>query len=203
MILTGVILMLAAFGCGKQKYNVQFDGHGFVSKKTSYCAGERVTVRYDMIATDTDYHFSIDDDVDMKQSYDGGYVFTFVMPEHDVTLHVSSKNSMVYIPRNEIWDHTEEPVSLRYDRMWIYSAVAETEDAELIRRLTYAIAELDVGDSTEKEVMDYTDLLTFTFLDGTSVRIEFEENMWVAEDGIRYEVRGLDEVRSLLEELID
>lgn len=32
----------------------------------------------------------------MRQDFDGGYVITFVMPEHDVTLNAESRNSMEY-----------------------------------------------------------------------------------------------------------
>ena len=67
-LLIGVIIMLSFSACGKQKYTVNFDGGFFESKRTQYAAGEKVTVRYDIIATDTDYHFYIDDDVEMKQT---------------------------------------------------------------------------------------------------------------------------------------
>ena len=96
ILLIGVIIMLTFSACSRTKYTVNFDGAFFESKRTQYYAGEKVTVRYDIIATDTDYHFYIDDDVEMNQEFDGGYVFTFIMPEHDVTLHEESYNSMVY-----------------------------------------------------------------------------------------------------------
>ena len=102
LLIIGVTMMVSLFGCGAQKYRLNFDGYGFKSKKTAYAAGEKVTVYYDLIATDTDYHFWLDDDsVQMKQDYDGrhGYIFTFTMPAHDVTLHEESHNSMMYIPR--------------------------------------------------------------------------------------------------------
>ena len=94
----GVILMLTLFGCGKQKYKLLFDGYGFESKKTAYAAGDKVNVYYGMVATDTDYRFWIDDGVQLSREYDDdhGYVLTFTMPEHDVTLHVESHNSMEY-----------------------------------------------------------------------------------------------------------
>ena len=100
-LITGVLLMLSLFGCGKIRYNIDFDGYGFKSEKTSYGEGEEVTVIYDMIATDTDYSFYTDsDDVKLKQDYDNdhGYIFTFTMPAHDVKLSVRSRNSMEYIP---------------------------------------------------------------------------------------------------------
>ena len=93
-------MVMGLIGCGQQKYNLNFVGSGFESKKTSYAQGEKVTVYYNMIATDTDYSFSCDLDVDMKQTFDNnhGYVFEFTMPAHDVTLEVSSRNSMEYDP---------------------------------------------------------------------------------------------------------
>ncbi len=111
MILTGVIMVMGLIGCGKQKYQLNFDGYGFQSKKTAYSQGEKVTVYYDMIATDTDYSFSCDPDVDMQQSYDNahGYVFEFIMPEHDVTLQVSSRNSMEYDPDANLPETPDNP----------------------------------------------------------------------------------------------
>ena len=90
-------MMLALFGCGRQKFNLNFDGGGFESKKTAYAAGEQVKVSYKLVATDTDYRFWIDDDVALSQDYDDqhGYVLRFTMPTHDVTLHVASQNSML------------------------------------------------------------------------------------------------------------
>ena len=105
-ILIGVLLMLSFSGCGKQTYKVNYDGFGFESKKTEYAAGEKVTVYYDDFATDTDYYFYIDDDVKMEESSDNkhAYIFTFTMPDHDVTLHMESRNSMEYIPPVEYTD---------------------------------------------------------------------------------------------------
>lgn len=92
--------MFSFSGCGQQKYKLNYDGYGFESRRTEYAAGDRVTVYYDLIATDTDYTFYIDDDVKMKQTYDNdhGYIFTFTMPDHDVTIHEEHRNSMEYIP---------------------------------------------------------------------------------------------------------
>ena len=100
IVLIGILIMLSVSGCGKQTYKLNYDGSGFESRKTEYAAGEKVTVYYDLIATDTDYTFSIDDDVEMQQSYDDkhGCVLTFRMPEHDVTLHEQSHESMIYVP---------------------------------------------------------------------------------------------------------
>ncbi len=101
--LTGVIILMSLFGCGKPKYVLTFEKTGFETEKKKYEEGEKVTVYYDMIATDTDYSFYTDsEDVVLKQEYDNnhGYVFTFQMPAHDVKMGVSSRNSMVYEPVN-------------------------------------------------------------------------------------------------------
>ena len=101
LMILGVSVMFTLFGCGKPKYKLHFEGYGFQSSKTEYAAGDQVTVYYDLIATDTDYRFWLDDEnVKLKQDYDDrhGYVFTFTMPDHELTLHVSSHNSMEYIP---------------------------------------------------------------------------------------------------------
>ena len=96
ILLMGVMVLMIFGGCGKQKYRLYFDGYGFESKNTSYAQGEEVSVYYGQVATDTDYSFSCDRDVDLKQEFDGkhGYVFTFTMPAHDVTMYVSSRQGM-------------------------------------------------------------------------------------------------------------
>lgn len=100
-ILTGVILMISLFGCGKQKHRLNFGTYGFESKKSEYAYGDKVTVYFNLIGTDTDYNFYLDDkSIELKQSYDDkhGYILTFTMPDHDVTLNMNSHNNMVYIP---------------------------------------------------------------------------------------------------------
>ena len=84
-------------GCGVTRYNLEFNKDGFKSQKTSYAEGEKVTVTYDMVATDTDYRFYTDsEDVKLDQKYDSshGYTFSFTMPAHDVKLSVEAHNSM-------------------------------------------------------------------------------------------------------------
>ena len=113
LVLTGVILMLALFGCGKQKYKLILPA-GFISDKDQYAAGTEVKVTFNFFATDTDYQFFSDAD-DVKKGFDDkdGYVFTFVMPERDVRFWVESRNSMVYIPEKtytekELFDLIDE-----------------------------------------------------------------------------------------------
>ena len=49
-----------------------------------------------MIATDTDYSFWLDG-AELSRDYDTkkGFILSFIMPEHDVKLHCSSRNTML------------------------------------------------------------------------------------------------------------
>ncbi len=134
-------LMLIFSGCGKDvaeqpepvvedeqddtvKYQLILD-YGFESKKTSYAEGDKVKVYYNIIATDTDYSFYTDsEDVELKRDYDEkkGFVISFIMPAHDVALHVDSVNSMEYHPQtfndvpdeamNEFFDYVDNKTAL-------------------------------------------------------------------------------------------
>ena len=87
---------MSLLGCGAKKYVVNANG-GYELDKKSYAAGEEVKAYFKYIATDTDYTFYCEnEDVTIKTSYDNsiGYVITFTMPDHDVTLGVKSRNTM-------------------------------------------------------------------------------------------------------------
>lgn len=100
IVLLAIIMMIGLFGCGQKKYKLELDGYGLSSKKSSYEEGARVKVTFDLIATDTDYSFYLDcDDTELEHDYENGkYIMTFTMPAHDVTLSMSSRNSMTYEP---------------------------------------------------------------------------------------------------------
>ncbi len=62
--------------------------------KDSYTEGELVVLRYELIATDTNYSFYVDDEP-IDFNYEGGaYVLSFVMPSHTVKLECRTSNSM-------------------------------------------------------------------------------------------------------------
>lgn len=87
---------MSLLGCGAKKYVVNANG-GYELDKKSYAAGEEVKAYFKYIATDTDYTFYCEnEDVKIKTEYDNafGYVITFTMPDHDVTLGVKSRNTM-------------------------------------------------------------------------------------------------------------
>ena len=94
------------------------------------------------------------------------------------------------------------PVSVEYSRMWEYSASAQTDDPAILAELVAAIRSLEIGEKSEWVTEDYTDILTFTFADGDALRLEFENQSWVTENGERYEVEGLGRVRAILDELV-
>ena len=103
---------------------------------------------------------------------------------------------------DEIWTRKDMPVSVRYDRLWVYSAYGETEDPEILKALVEAIRALEIGGESEWYTEDYTDILTFTFADGDTLRLEFENQSWVKTSNERYEVNGLDAVRAILEMIL-
>ncbi|MBP5553951.1 MAG: hypothetical protein J6X94_03665 [Lachnospiraceae bacterium] len=72
---------------------------GFETDEVSYSVGDKVNVYYNIIASDTDYSFYADsEDVELDVTYDEekGYVITFKMPAHDVSLYVNTVNSIEY-----------------------------------------------------------------------------------------------------------
>ena len=104
LLLIGGMLMFTLGGCFAAKYSVDYNGKkdSFSGAKDSYRAGEKVTLYYSIIATDTDYSFYLDDkriNPDYEESK--GYIISFEMPAHDVSLKVDARNSMEYIPNNK------------------------------------------------------------------------------------------------------
>ena len=88
-------MIMGIFG---KKYKVDYCGDKawYKNAKDEYRAGERVTLYYYMVATDTDYYFSLDG-AELNRDYDTkkGFILSFIMPDHDVVLRCVSKNSML------------------------------------------------------------------------------------------------------------
>jgi len=97
LIIIGGVFMGLFSSCSANKYNVDYCGQKDLYKraKSSYRAGQEVTLYYPYIATDTDYCFYLDDER-LSVSYEDrkGFAIRFTMPEHDVKLRMSSNNSM-------------------------------------------------------------------------------------------------------------
>ena len=81
-----------------KKYKVDYCGQkmAYSNAKDEYRAGEIVTLYFDMIATDTNYSFTLDG-AQLMRDYDPkkGFILCFTMPDHDVKLHCSSRNTML------------------------------------------------------------------------------------------------------------
>ena len=104
LLLIGGCLMMSLFGCGAQKYRVDYGGDksSYLDAKDTYRAGKTVTVYYYLIATDTDYTFYLDGmRLNPLYSEGKGYKIEFTMPAHDVKLKCASRNSMVYEPEKK------------------------------------------------------------------------------------------------------
>lgn len=103
VIVTAVII-IAIFitGCGKRSYKVDYCGAKdfYANAKDTYKSGEEVELIFDLVATDTDYTFYLDgksENLDV-QGTENGFLIRFTMPDHDVKLSYSEKNSMEYLP---------------------------------------------------------------------------------------------------------
>ena len=100
-IILGVIALFSLWGCAAKRYKVDYCGQKgcYSNAKSSYRAGQKVTLYYEIIATDTDYSFTLDgEDLDFRYDEKKGFKISFTMPDHDVKLCCGSHNSMMYEP---------------------------------------------------------------------------------------------------------
>ena len=88
--------------------------------------------------------------VKLSQSWDEkhGYVFTFSMPARDLTLHVSSRNSMEYIPTVNITVRNE----VEEADVWVLPQTEENRKTSLWR--TPSAAALGAGETAELTLTD-------------------------------------------------
>jgi hypothetical protein len=95
------LLFLCA--CEEVKYKVDYCGEkgAYIGAKDAYRTGETVTLYYDLIGTDTDYSFYLDDK-QLKTDYEPekGYILKFVMPGHDVKLECRTENTMYHLEKD-------------------------------------------------------------------------------------------------------
>ena len=106
-------------------------------------------------------------------------------------------------PPAQLWTRTDAPTGMHYQRAWLYSATAETEDPETLAALVETIRALKVGARSTQVTEDYTDILTFTFADGGTLRLWFENQCVFTDDGTRWEVEALDRLRAILDGLVE
>lgn len=77
-------------------YKIDYCGleNCYENARNSYKEGELVVLRYSLIATDTNYSFTLDEE-SVDYSYrNGAFEICFYMPNHDVKLVCHSVNSM-------------------------------------------------------------------------------------------------------------
>ena len=80
---------------GGKKFKIDFKGQEryYENAKDLYRPGERVRLIYGLVATDTRYTFMLDgSELNCDYDDDKGYIVSFVMPAHDVSLECLSKN---------------------------------------------------------------------------------------------------------------
>ena len=92
-------MMLILFGCGKKAYKVDYCGERdfYENAKESYKEGEKVTLKYGFISTDTDYSFYLDDEPIDYEYKDDAFILQFIMPGHDIKIECKTSNSMANI----------------------------------------------------------------------------------------------------------
>ena len=100
IIILIVIIFFLCFGnTKKEMFTIDYCGEKefYEGAKDSYPAGTEIKLYYNLIATDTDYTFYLDDEY-LKCEYDNkkGFVIRFIMPAHNVKQECITKNSMTY-----------------------------------------------------------------------------------------------------------
>lgn len=146
IFLIGGSVMLGLSGCFAKKYSVDYCGQkdSYRGAKDSYRAGEKVELYFWLIATDTDYSFFLDDER-ISPDYDseggGQYIIRFTMPEHDVKLNWTSKNSMEI----DVADDNTGVLLVDY-----YYAVVGTDGED--SHIEYVLRDLGRGDKAQLDV---------------------------------------------------
>lgn len=139
LILLAAALAAGLCGCGwfapKQTlYKIDFGG-AFPDEKDEYAAGETVRIKIPL-ATDTDYSFAVDGESVMPELSSKGthLIYKFVMPDHDVKVEFSSRNSMVYVPQAPedtegtlLFDYYKAPTAIVGEAFYDEITVNESE----------------------------------------------------------------------------
>ncbi|MBQ7714613.1 MAG: hypothetical protein IJT70_01955 [Clostridia bacterium] len=196
-LILGGAVMFGLFGCGAKKYRVDYDGEiqFYKGAKDEYAAGEEVKLRYDLIATDTDYSFYLDGErinTDYDDKY--GFIIKFTMPEHDVKLECRSYNSMVYTPPIEegtvLIDYYDAVVGTdgydRYDEMVltyldrfevkldVYGGYMTDDDGGCVSYVVpYSLVEECYDIIEEEGFRTWSDRDDLTPIDGAFIKLEF------------------------------
>ena len=109
-ILMGITICTGSFACNKSKmYNIDFSGQKYAftdakgnEPKDKYRAGEQVTLHMRFVATDTNYEFFVDGErYNPDFTWETGFIINFVMPDHDVKINYTERNTMLYDPHEK------------------------------------------------------------------------------------------------------
>ena len=180
-----------------EKYKMEYDSKGlYRGAKDSYKAGQKVTLRFPYVATDTSYSFYLNGKaIDKTYSDLGGYKLEFVMPPYDAKLECVTRNDMGYTPPEE---GVEESLLYEY-----YSATAATPDgkAETYSIALYYISETDSEGNTE----DRTELrVSKTNIDGTTEENVYDARLYGSYEcdliADEYHMHGWDTMRNTISE---
>lgn len=135
-----------------ESYKVICEDYLFENVKKSYRPGQKVKIYFPYVATDTDYSFYLDDQRINDYTYSDakGFIITFTMPAHDVTLTYESKNTMENI------FHTYEPGTV----LVTYAETVFTAEGNTLYRLTVEATE----DESKHKMTVYTDSQTSEYL---------------------------------------
>ena len=128
---------MALFGCTKKyKVTYKYGKDSFINAKEEYPAGKKVVLKV-YLATDTDYHFAIDDvKVEQYVSDNGGILnFEFIMPSHNIEIDYSTHNSMVndYLNVEEelLFDYYSSPVAVVGDAIYHETTINRGSDGNI------------------------------------------------------------------------
>ncbi len=170
--------MLGFTGCSAKKYNIDYNGQmtWYTNAKEAYRAGARVKLCYPekYIGTDTDYTFLLDGEKLSAHYKEGkGFIVEFTMPEHDVSLIVSSVNSMVR-DNSEPTSVFEKHPTLSFDSFdgGGYNYTAKLDDGSIVEfTCEHRYAK---PNHAELEGSSYNVVYTFTGLKEGRTRLKIE-----------------------------
>ena len=101
LIITVLVLVVSVMSFlyfMKPKYRVDYNGEKehYSGAKDYYRAGQKVTVYFNFVGTDTDYTFYLNgEEINANYDYIKGFKISFIMPNEDVTLSYDEVRSMI------------------------------------------------------------------------------------------------------------
>jgi len=212
-LLTLCLVLLLLCGCGKEtptavpapaqtqtlpakepsQYSVDYHGSKelYRDAKDAYPAGETVVLYFDLIATDTDYSFFLDEEY-LNVSYENdSFKLTFVMPEHDVSLRCETRNSMEYVPPVQLpeeadvmvldyFEGTQGTEDRSYEELVLYT----TDDPTVLLLRHYAVDAEGKETVTEYHVSYHAAEICYTIMENYDMRYWETMDDTVSLDGV-------------------